>query len=237
MTTTCRCSSRAECAWCPQPDLLCPAHPVLRILQASFEWARAYVKERQAFGGSLLKNFQTIRHKLAEIKTETAVARAFYDNCLELHSQGRLDSAQGEDRHSRIPHRHSARVRHSSPPRCVAIAVSVAAFSMRVGRRCRRCALFPGRPRVGPASSLAFAPSFGFLVLARSASMAKYYCTDLQSKVASECAATSTSCPPFSLGPPCVPCCPAYAARMRARSCSFSVPMNFGMLIERCTPI
>ena len=157
MTTTCRCSSRAECAWCPQPDLLCPAHPVLRILQASFEWARAYVKERQAFGGSLLKNFQTIRHKLAEIKTETAVARAFYDNCLELHSQGRLDSAQGEDRHSRIPHRHSARVRHSSPPRCVAIAVSVAAFSMRVGRRCRRCALFPGRPRVGPASSLACA--------------------------------------------------------------------------------
>lgn len=96
----------------PQERLLIAAMGVASA-EASFEWARAYVKERQAFGGSLLKNFQTIRHKLAEIKTETAVARAFYDNCLELHSQGRLDSAQ--------------------------------------------------------------------------ASMAKYYCTDLQSKVASEC--------------------------------------------------
>merc|ERR1712125_212728 len=68
----------------PQERLLIAAMGVAAA-EASFEWARAYVSERQAFGGSLLKNFQTIRHKLAETKTEVAVARAFYDNCLELH--------------------------------------------------------------------------------------------------------------------------------------------------------
>lgn len=32
------------------------------------------------------------RHKLAEIKTEIAVTRAFFDQCLLLHSEGRLDN-------------------------------------------------------------------------------------------------------------------------------------------------
>jgi len=75
----------------PQERLLIAAMGVAPAEQ-SFELARAYVKERKAFGGSLLKNFQTIRHELAEIKTEVAVARAFYDNCLELHHHGKLDS-------------------------------------------------------------------------------------------------------------------------------------------------
>lgn len=75
----------------PQERLLIAAMGVAAA-EASFEWTRNYVKERQAFGGPLLKNFQTIRHTLAEIKTEIAVARAFYDNCLELHHHGKLDS-------------------------------------------------------------------------------------------------------------------------------------------------
>ena len=35
---------------------------------------------------------QTVRHKLAELKTETVIARAFVDNCIALHSEHRLDS-------------------------------------------------------------------------------------------------------------------------------------------------
>lgn len=34
-----------------------------------------------------------MQHKLAELKTEICVSRAFIDNCLELHAEGRLDSA------------------------------------------------------------------------------------------------------------------------------------------------
>ena len=34
---------------------------------------------------------QTIQHRLAAMKTEIAVNRAFTDQCIELHSQGKLD--------------------------------------------------------------------------------------------------------------------------------------------------
>lgn len=37
-----------------------------------------------------LSNLQTIRHKLADMKTEICVARAFIDQCIELHCQKRL---------------------------------------------------------------------------------------------------------------------------------------------------
>jgi long-chain-acyl-CoA dehydrogenase len=36
---------------------------------------------------------QTIRHKMAEIKTELAVGRAFVDQCVKLHNEKNLDSA------------------------------------------------------------------------------------------------------------------------------------------------
>lgn len=36
---------------------------------------------------------QTVQHKLAELKTEICVSRAFIDSCLQLHAEGRLDSA------------------------------------------------------------------------------------------------------------------------------------------------
>lgn len=61
--------------------------------EAIFEITRDYLKERQAFGGSLLQKQQTIRHKMAEMKTELAVGRAFADNCIEAHNEGTLDAS------------------------------------------------------------------------------------------------------------------------------------------------
>lgn len=34
-----------------------------------------------------------MQHKLAELKTEICVGRAFVDNCIELHAEKRLDPA------------------------------------------------------------------------------------------------------------------------------------------------
>eukprot|EP00050_Salpingoeca_kvevrii_P007406 m.296037 g.296037 ORF g.296037 m.296037 type:complete len:411 (-) comp13307_c0_seq1:160-1392(-) len=58
--------------------------------EACYEWTRQYVKDRKAFGKTLA-DLQTVRHKLAELKTEIAVSRAFFDQCLELHAEKRLD--------------------------------------------------------------------------------------------------------------------------------------------------
>eukprot|EP00162_Nutomonas_longa_P017399 comp23853_c0_seq1/m.59430 comp23853_c0_seq1/g.59430 ORF comp23853_c0_seq1/g.59430 comp23853_c0_seq1/m.59430 type:complete len:403 (-) comp23853_c0_seq1:9-1217(-) len=75
----------------PQERLLIAAMG-LAYAELGFEITREYVKERKAFGDSLTK-LQTVRHKLAELKTELAVARAFTDQCLLLHNDGKLDSA------------------------------------------------------------------------------------------------------------------------------------------------
>ena len=50
-----------------------------------------YVKSRKTFGRALIEN-QAIQFKLAECKTETAVARVFVDHCVALHLAGRLDA-------------------------------------------------------------------------------------------------------------------------------------------------
>lgn len=49
----------------------------------------AYCKEREAFGGPLTQ-FQNTRFKLAECQTKTTVARAFLDQCMTEHLQGKL---------------------------------------------------------------------------------------------------------------------------------------------------
>ncbi|MEO0655323.1 MAG: acyl-CoA dehydrogenase family protein, partial [Pseudomonadota bacterium] len=49
----------------------------------------AYAKERAAFGAPLI-NLQTVRFTLAEVKTKTAVARAFLDDCIAEHLRGAL---------------------------------------------------------------------------------------------------------------------------------------------------
>jgi len=57
-----------------------------------FETTRTYVKERKAFGRTL-SHLQTIQHKLAEMKTRICTTRSFTDECLELHTEKKLDSA------------------------------------------------------------------------------------------------------------------------------------------------
>lgn len=68
---------------------------IATIGQANNEWmfeeTRNYVRERKAFGRTLAK-LQTIQHKLAEMKTDICVARAFIDQCLEIHNSRGLDS-------------------------------------------------------------------------------------------------------------------------------------------------
>ncbi|KAH8065762.1 isovaleryl-CoA dehydrogenase [Aureococcus anophagefferens] len=61
--------------------------------EAVFEWTRDYTMDRSAFKGKL-SNLQVVGHKLAEMKTDICVGRAFVDNCIALHSQHKLDSVQ-----------------------------------------------------------------------------------------------------------------------------------------------
>jgi long-chain-acyl-CoA dehydrogenase len=74
----------------PQERLLI-ADIAVASAEASYEWTRNYVKERKAFKGTI-SDLQTVRHKLAELKTECTVARTFVDQCIQLHSEEKLDS-------------------------------------------------------------------------------------------------------------------------------------------------
>ena len=51
-----------------------------------------YVKERQAFGKTLM-DLQNTRFKLSECKTESHIGRVFLDNCIERLMAGQLDPA------------------------------------------------------------------------------------------------------------------------------------------------
>lgn len=75
----------------PQERLLI-ADMAQASMEACFEMTRKYVKERKAFGQSI-SQFQTIQHRLAELKTEISVGRAFSDQCLQLHKEKRLDAS------------------------------------------------------------------------------------------------------------------------------------------------
>ncbi|XP_041835144.1 long-chain specific acyl-CoA dehydrogenase, mitochondrial [Melanotaenia boesemani] len=55
-----------------------------------FEETRNYVLQRKAFGKTIA-HLQTVQHKLAELKTEICVGRAFVDNCIQLLAEKRLD--------------------------------------------------------------------------------------------------------------------------------------------------
>merc|ERR1712131_508511 len=60
------------------------------VVEGCFERTREYVKERKAFGKELIK-LQTIQHRLAEVKTETAVMRSFVDAAMVLQTKEELD--------------------------------------------------------------------------------------------------------------------------------------------------
>ncbi len=62
----------------------------LGLAEASLEWTRHYVKERKAFKGAL-GDLQTVRFKLADMKTELTIGRTFLDDCIARHLVGELD--------------------------------------------------------------------------------------------------------------------------------------------------
>lgn len=75
----------------PQERLLI-ADMAIASAEFMFEETRNYVTQRKAFGKTIA-HLQTVQHKLAEIKTDICVGRAFLDNCLQLHAEKRLDSS------------------------------------------------------------------------------------------------------------------------------------------------
>lgn len=58
-------------------------------MEGAVERTITYCNEREAFGGTLMQ-FQNTRFKLAEILTKTKVARAFLDECIIEHLEGKL---------------------------------------------------------------------------------------------------------------------------------------------------
>ncbi|KAL2099823.1 hypothetical protein ACEWY4_004217 [Coilia grayii] len=74
----------------PQERLLI-AVMALASCEFMFEETRNYVMQRKAFGKTI-SHLQTVQHKLAELKTDICVGRAFIDSCLQLHTLKRLDS-------------------------------------------------------------------------------------------------------------------------------------------------
>ena len=80
----------------------------LSMLEGAFERTRAYTKDRMVFGKPLIKLqvrnslrienirikllksilFKTIQHRLAEVKTDAAVGRAFCDSAMRLFMEG-----------------------------------------------------------------------------------------------------------------------------------------------------
>jgi alkylation response protein AidB-like acyl-CoA dehydrogenase len=57
--------------------------------QVAFGWTLDYVKERQAFGQPI-GSFQTIRHKMAEMRTELDIAQTYVDSQVMAHTAREL---------------------------------------------------------------------------------------------------------------------------------------------------
>jgi len=74
----------------PQERLMI-ADQGIAVAEAVYEESRKYIKDRQAFGKSI-SNLQTIRHRMAEMKTEIVIGRTFTDRCLELLKDKKLDT-------------------------------------------------------------------------------------------------------------------------------------------------
>jgi alkylation response protein AidB-like acyl-CoA dehydrogenase len=63
------------------------------MMEAALGWTVDYTRERKAFGKAIAE-FQNTRFKLAEVKTETTVARVFLDHSLQLFLEGKLDATK-----------------------------------------------------------------------------------------------------------------------------------------------
>ncbi|MGB0262851.1 MAG: acyl-CoA dehydrogenase family protein, partial [Henriciella sp.] len=62
------------------------------MIERALKETIAYVKQRKAFGGTIM-DFQNTQFKLAECKTEATVAKVFVDHCTEQLLRGELDAA------------------------------------------------------------------------------------------------------------------------------------------------
>ena len=60
--------------------------------EAALDWTIEYVRDRKAFGQPVAA-YQNTRFKLAELASETQIARVFVDKCIELLLAGKLDTA------------------------------------------------------------------------------------------------------------------------------------------------
>ncbi|MEM6438276.1 MAG: acyl-CoA dehydrogenase family protein [Pseudomonadota bacterium] len=72
----------------PQERLILAAGAV-GAMEGAVALAIDYAKERETFGKTLLGH-QTVAHRIAHAKTQTTVARSFFDECLREHMQGQL---------------------------------------------------------------------------------------------------------------------------------------------------
>jgi alkylation response protein AidB-like acyl-CoA dehydrogenase len=72
----------------PQERLSIAASAVAAA-EAALGWTLQYVRERQAFGQSI-GSFQSSRFTLAEVRTETEIARAYIDRCVQALDTGEL---------------------------------------------------------------------------------------------------------------------------------------------------
>jgi acyl-CoA dehydrogenase len=62
------------------------------VMERALEHTIAYVKQRKAFGQSLIE-FQNTRFKLAECRSEAHIARVFVDDCIRRLQEDTLDNA------------------------------------------------------------------------------------------------------------------------------------------------
>ena len=58
--------------------------------EAALQWTVDYARSRKVFGQTVF-DFQTTKHKLAELKTEIQIGRVFVDRCIQQMMEGDLD--------------------------------------------------------------------------------------------------------------------------------------------------
>lgn len=73
----------------PQERLLI-ANQALAMIERALAVTIDYVKERKAFGQAVIE-FQNTQFKLAELKSEATMLKAFISHCIERHLAGQLD--------------------------------------------------------------------------------------------------------------------------------------------------
>jgi long-chain-acyl-CoA dehydrogenase len=59
--------------------------------ETAFGWTLGYIKERKAFGQPI-GSFQTVKHKMAEMRTELDIARVYVDHLIMQHTSGELSA-------------------------------------------------------------------------------------------------------------------------------------------------